>query len=111
MLYCCFFSLVFLETPAPLNVTIGSVADFNCRVNTSVTSVFFLLNCTSITMLDDENVSSLSGSEGLSTLHINANVEYNNSIIQCGAFIIGEGEFLTDPVLLLVQGMSVISVF
>ena len=62
-------------------------------------------------MLNDDNVNSVLGSEGLSTLHINMNVEYNNSIIQCGAFISGEGEFRTDPVLLMVQGMSIISVF
>ena len=62
-------------------------------------------------MLNDGNVSAVLRSEGLTTLHINANVEYNNTVIECVAIFLDEGNFFTDPVPLMVQGMSVISVF
>ena len=41
-------------------------------------------------------------------LHITADVQYNNSVIQCRSFTSGEGVTLSAPALLMVQGMYIV---
>ena len=103
----CIFHLAFLLAPDPLNVTVGAVAEFFCRADGD--GVFWRVNDISVNQLNDPNIQRALGTvvDGITTerLRITTDVQYNNSVIQCTSFTIGEGETLSDPALLMVQGM------
>ena len=103
----CIFFLAFLQVPDPLNVTVGAVAEFFCRADAD--AVFWTVNNISVIQLDDPNISPDNGPlvAGFRTqiLRIITDVQYNNSVIQCSSFTSGQGETLSDPALLMVQGM------
>ena len=72
-------------------------------------SVFFLIDNISTSMLNDPSISTrmeVVMGDTVNFLRIEANIEHNNTMIQCGITIAGGREFLTDPVQLRVQGMS-----
>ena len=83
------------------------MAEFFCRAEAD--AVAWTVNGISLTQLDDPNIVAGEGSlvDGVRTeiLRITADVQYNNSVIQCLSFTIGEGETISDPALLMVQGM------
>ena len=93
--------------PTPLNVTVRAAAEFSCRADGD--AVFWTVNGISVNLLDDPNISPDVGPvvDGVRTriLRIIADVQYNNSVIQCLSFTFGEEETLSDPALLMVQGM------
>ena len=99
--------IAFLQDPDSLNVTVGAVAEFFCRVEAD--AVFWRVNDISDILLDDPNIASDDGPvvDGLQTqiLRIMADVQYNNSVVQCVSFTIGEGETVSAPALLMVQGI------
>ena len=99
--------IAFLQVPTPLNVTVGAVAEFFCRADAD--AVFWTVNNESVIQLGDPNISPDNGPvvDGLLTqvLRIMADVQYNNSVIQCSSFSVGEGPASSGPALLLVQGM------
>ena len=99
--------IAFFEVPDPLNVTVGAVAEFFCRADAD--SVFWTVNGISVDDLGDPNITPVVGPlmDGLRTriLHIVADMQYNNSVIQCRSFTRGEGVTASDPALLMVQGM------
>ena len=103
----CIFHSAFLQVPYPLNVTVGAVAEFFCRVDAD--GAIWTVNDTSVNQLDDPNITPDDGPvvDGLRTqiLHIAADIQYNNSVIECRSFTSGEGETLSDPALLMVQGV------
>ena len=83
------------------------MAEFYCRADG--TAVFWTINGVSVNQLDDLNISPDVGPavNGFRTeiLRIMADVQYNNSVIQCVSFTSGEGETASDPAPLKVQGM------
>ena len=101
-----FSFIVFLQIPDSLNVTVGAVAEFFCRADAD--AVIWTVNDTSVNQFDDPNITPEVGPlmEGLRTriLRITADVQYNNSVVQCLSFTSGEGETLSDPAVLMVQG-------
>ena len=99
--------IAFLQVPDPLNVTVGAVAEFFCRAEAD--GVFWTVNGISVNQLVDPNISPDIGPVvdefRTQILRIMADVQYNNSVIQCRSFTSGEGETLSGPALLMVQGM------
>ena len=85
----------------------GAVAEFFCRADAN--SVFWTVNDISVNQLGDPNITLDVGPvvDGLrfQILRITAGVQNNNSVIQCVSFTIGEGETISDPAVLMVQGM------
>ena len=82
------------------------MAEFYCRADGD--AVFWTVNNTPINQLDDLNISPDVGPlvDGFRTriLRITADVQHNNSVIQCSSFTSGEGETASGPALLMVQG-------
>ena len=85
----------------------GAVAEFFCRANGD--AVFWTVNDFSVNQLDDPNIDPDNGPvvDGVRTeiLRIMADVQHNNSVIHCVSITFGEGETVSDPALLMVQGM------
>ena len=102
-----FFFVAFLQVPESLNVTVGAVAEFFCRADAD--GVIWTFNNISVNTLDDSNITPDDGSvvDGVRTriLRITADVQHNNSVIHCVSVSISEGNTLSDPALLMVQGM------
>ena len=105
--FCILSFIAFLQVPDPLNVTVGAVAEFFCRANAD--AVFWTVNGISVNQLNDLNISPDIGPlvDGVHTqiLRIMADVQHNNSVIQCLSFTFGEEETPSGPALLMVQGM------
>ena len=82
------------------------MAEFFCRADAD--AVFWTFNNISVIQLGDPNispgVSQLEDGFRTQILHIMADVQHNNSVIQCISFTSGEGETASDPALLMVQG-------
>ena len=101
--------IVFIQTPDPLNVTVGAEAEFFCRAEGDI--IFFIVNNISDSNLNDPNITPDFGLmiDGILTriLRIVAGVEHNNSVIQCLSITtIGLTATVqqSDPALLMVQG-------
>ena len=82
------------------------MAEFYCRADADAVS--WTVNGIPVNQLVDPNISTDDGPvvDGVRTdiLRIVADVQYNNSMIQCRSFTSGEGEAASGPALLLVQG-------
>ena len=82
------------------------MAEFFCRADGD--AVFWTVNNTPVNQLANPNISQDVGQlvDGfpILMLRITADVQYNNSVIQCVSFTSGEGETASDPALLMVQG-------
>ena len=83
------------------------MAKFFCRANADAVS--WTVNDIAVNQLDDPNIAPDDGPvvDGLRTqiLRITADVQHNNSVIQCLSFTTGEGETVSGPAVLMVQGM------
>ena len=103
----CIFLLVFLQVPDSLNVTVGAVAEFFCRGDGD--AVFWTVNGISVNQLGDPNITRdfgpVVGGVRTQILRIMADVQHNNSVIQCVSITFGEGETASDPAQLMVQGL------
>ena len=84
------------------------MAEFYCRAQ-DASVVFWTVNGIPVNQLPDPNISLDDGPlvDGVRThvLRIMADVQHNNSMIQCRSFTRGLGETLSDPALLMVQGV------
>ena len=82
------------------------MVEFFCRANGD--AVFWTVNGISDIQLDDPNITPDNGPvvDGVRTeiLRIMADVQHNNSVIQCRSFTSGEGGTLSEPAVLMVQG-------
>ena len=103
----CIFLLVFLQVPDPLNVTVGAVAEFFCRADAD--GVIWTVNGISVNQLDDPNITRdvgpVVGGFRTRILRIMADVQHNNSVIQCVSITFGAGATSSAPDVLMVQGM------
>ena len=83
------------------------MAEFYCRAEAD--TVFWTVDDEPVNQLADSNISQGDGPvvDGVRTqiLRIMADVQYNNSVIQCRSFTSGEGEAASGPALLMMQGM------
>ena len=97
---------MFIQTPRPLNSTVGTEGEFFCRAD--AITVFWAVNGISVNQLDDPKITEREGEliDGIRTqiLRITADTEHNNSVIQCRLFKRDEGEMWSDSVLFKVQG-------
>ena len=89
------------------------MAEFSCRADVDADDVFWTVNDISVNRLNDSNISEDYGPEvgGVPTLilRIIADVQHNNSVIQCKSILRSrafsvDGETPSDPALLMVQG-------
>ena len=82
------------------------MAEFFCRADAR--TVFWTVNDISVNRLGDPNITPDDGPfvNGFRTqiLRIMADVQYNNSVIHCVSITRGEGETVSAPALLMVQG-------
>ena len=88
-----------------MNVTAGDEATFTCRAGIPAIDVYFLINGRSVNMLSDDSRISKSLQSGVHTLSIRADVEFNNTIVECNLVTTDLQLLSTDEVLLGVQGM------
>ena len=100
------FSIGFIETPLPVNTTLGATANFHCS---AARTPFWFINgrAASPTTDNEINISKPQqvGDSVHSTLTVLASHGKNNSLIQCGVLIIHERRGLvTSPVELKIQG-------
>lgn len=104
-----FYSLGFIESPQPMNVSAGKKATFQCQHSTS-NSIGWKLNGTSLNDYAPPNTSVItfptSNGDIINRLIITAFPHYNETQVVCFARFTTQGLITVDttPVLLLIQG-------
>ena len=93
----------FVLTPTSVNATLGTTATFNCSSTTG--SIVWLVTGSSSVNRSDITSSSIGS---LSSLHVLATEDYNNTNMTCIVFFfvgIKPEHLISDPAVLRVQGM------
>lgn len=101
---------MFTEMPTPWNATLGDgKVTFQCQPR-NADSVTWRLNGSFLSQLNPVTVPGIlanmvpNGTDFLYTLCIPATAEYNNTVVECVAFIHGQSSSFSDRVELRVQG-------
>ena len=94
----------FLLAPSSINVTEGEQAYFQCD-HSRADIVGWLVNDTTLSVLNNRDISTISDGTIDSEMRIHAHREYNHTTVECLAFI-GMKSETSSPATLLIQGMS-----
>ena len=94
---------VFLISPASLNVTVDTVAVFQCQ-HPNAHSIDWKINGS--ILQDFPDGISIDRSDGVFSLSIEALAEYNQTVIQCVAFFIDSPSEESEQSLMMIQGIS-----
>ena len=102
---------MFLETPTSLNVTGGTVAEFNCTSRVAI-SLFWTVNGSEVDepIIQDQGIIAnlffpVGGVKG-TRLTIPTMIATSNTIVVCGAFVLNENTITLEnsSALLMLQG-------
>ena len=94
---------IFLISPASLNVTVDTVAVFQCQHSTAH-SINWKINGSILQDLPEGFSTDRSGDRVFS-LNIEAFAEYNSTVIQCAAFFTGSPSEDSERSLMMIQGI------
>ena len=94
---------VFLITPASLNVTVDTVAVFQCQHPTAH-GINWKINGSFLQDFPD-GFSIDRSDDGVFSLNIKALAEYNQTVIQCGAFFADSPSEESEQSLMMIQGI------
>ena len=96
----------FLLSPMPLNITVDTVAVFQCQ-HTTADGINWRINGSTLRDLP-QTVSTDRTSDGIFTLTITAHSNYNQTVIECVALFADSPSERTNQASLIVQGKYVI---
>ena len=92
---------VFLISPAPLNVTVDTVALFQCQ-HPNAHGINWKINGSILQGFPDGF--SIDRNDGIFSLNIKALSEYNQTVIQCVAFFAGSPSEESERSIMMIQG-------